>query len=344
LADALLGMGRLQEAATVVREGLSRSASSNSAAKVRLGAALIAVRSGQLDAASLHLKRANELIPRIEERPELMAPTVIAEYALAWGQQRRALDLLTDTLAVQAIDPRYIDLMLIWGARAAADLAERCRDASDAEGLSSTRAALQDLIDLRNHQRGRPFARLTPDDPVQPAVEAVFEAELGRCEGVAGTSPAWEKAVRCCELADMRWEAAVGRLRCAQALAIEGATRSVIATGLRTGYAFAVEAEAMPLRDDFQSLARACGIAVDVLPMATPAVEKSRFASLTPREREVLSHLVAGRTYNEIAAELFISEKTVSAHVSNLLRKTGTSSRREVAVLAQRLTVNAPDP
>ncbi len=64
-------------------------------------------------------------------------------------------------------------------------------------------------------------------------------------------------------------------------------------------------------------------------------------STLTPREREVLSHLVAGRTYAEIAQALFISEKTVSAHVSNLLRKTGTSSRVEVAELARR-TAAAP--
>ena len=61
------------------------------------------------------------------------------------------------------------------------------------------------------------------------------------------------------------------------------------------------------------------------------------FAGLTARETEVLSHLVANRTYAEIAAALFISEKTVSVHVSNLLRKTGCASGREVAALAGRL-------
>ena len=61
------------------------------------------------------------------------------------------------------------------------------------------------------------------------------------------------------------------------------------------------------------------------------------FAGLTRRESEVLRHLVAGRTYAEIARALFISEKTVSVHVSHLLRKTGTSSRIELADLARRL-------
>jgi DNA-binding CsgD family transcriptional regulator len=78
------------------------------------------------------------------------------------------------------------------------------------------------------------------------------------------------------------------------------------------------------------------------IPLEEPAVAAREhatgpFSSLTKREREVLSHLVAGRTYAEIANALFISEKTVSAHVSNLLHKTGTSSRREVSALALRV-------
>jgi DNA-binding NarL/FixJ family response regulator len=52
---------------------------------------------------------------------------------------------------------------------------------------------------------------------------------------------------------------------------------------------------------------------------------------------------VAGRSYQEIAQSLFISEKTVSVHVSNLLRKTGTTSRVEVAAYARRHGVDAAD-
>ncbi len=76
--------------------------------------------------------------------------------------------------------------------------------------------------------------------------------------------------------------------------------------------------------------------------MAAPHLPPSQaipaaFAGLTARETEVLAHLVANRTNAEIAATLFISEKTVSLHVSNLLRKTSTGSRREVAALARRV-------
>jgi DNA-binding NarL/FixJ family response regulator len=62
---------------------------------------------------------------------------------------------------------------------------------------------------------------------------------------------------------------------------------------------------------------------------------------LTSREREVLAHIVAGRTYGEIARELVLSEKTVSVHVSNMLHKTGAANRVELAQLARRLAAEA---
>ena len=65
--------------------------------------------------------------------------------------------------------------------------------------------------------------------------------------------------------------------------------------------------------------------------------QHSVLAPLTTRKREVLSHLVAGRTNAEIARDLFISDKTVSVHVTNVLRKTGTPNRIEAASLALRL-------
>ncbi|HEY1306309.1 MAG TPA: response regulator transcription factor [Vicinamibacterales bacterium] len=48
---------------------------------------------------------------------------------------------------------------------------------------------------------------------------------------------------------------------------------------------------------------------------------------LTPREQEVLEHIVAGRSNRQIASELGISEHTVKFHVSAVLGKLGVSSR-----------------
>jgi DNA-binding CsgD family transcriptional regulator len=58
---------------------------------------------------------------------------------------------------------------------------------------------------------------------------------------------------------------------------------------------------------------------------------------LTPREREVLALVADGRTNRQIAQALFISSKTASVHVSNILAKLGVANRGEAAAVAHRL-------
>jgi len=58
---------------------------------------------------------------------------------------------------------------------------------------------------------------------------------------------------------------------------------------------------------------------------------------LTPREREVLALVAEGRTNREIAEALFISDKTASVHVSNILAKLGVANRGQAAAVAHRL-------
>ena len=67
-----------------------------------------------------------------------------------------------------------------------------------------------------------------------------------------------------------------------------------------------------------------------------PAPESTGLDALTDRERDVLGLLVEARTNRQIAGQLYISEKTVSVHVSNILAKLSVRSRAEAAALARR--------
>jgi DNA-binding NarL/FixJ family response regulator len=71
----------------------------------------------------------------------------------------------------------------------------------------------------------------------------------------------------------------------------------------------------------------------DSVAAAQPSVAAD--LGLTAREVEVLGHLAAGRTDAQIADQLFISKKTASVHVSNLLRKLGVANRFEAGELGQ---------
>ncbi|MGF1432579.1 response regulator transcription factor, partial [Kitasatospora sp. LaBMicrA B282] len=70
---------------------------------------------------------------------------------------------------------------------------------------------------------------------------------------------------------------------------------------------------------------------------AGPDPQGTAAFQLTPRETDVLRLLAEGRTNRQIAEELFISPKTASVHVSNILAKLEVSGRGEAAALAHRL-------
>ncbi len=68
----------------------------------------------------------------------------------------------------------------------------------------------------------------------------------------------------------------------------------------------------------------------------TPVRAEAAPDALTPRETEILALVAEGRSNGEIAKQLFISAKTVSVHVSNILGKLDASGRTEAAAIARR--------
>ena len=61
---------------------------------------------------------------------------------------------------------------------------------------------------------------------------------------------------------------------------------------------------------------------------------KRRLAKLTPRERQVVELIVAGKTTREISRELRVSARTIDAHRSNIMAKTGARRVAELVRLA----------
>ena len=78
-----------------------------------------------------------------------------------------------------------------------------------------------------------------------------------------------------------------------------------------------------------------CSSDLGQVPQSAPP-DPAAPADLTPREREVLRLLVAGRSNPEIADYLFISPRTAQTHVTNILAKLGVASRTGAAARAVR--------
>jgi pimeloyl-ACP methyl ester carboxylesterase/DNA-binding CsgD family transcriptional regulator len=72
-----------------------------------------------------------------------------------------------------------------------------------------------------------------------------------------------------------------------------------------------------------------------VAPPAAAAVDERRLAELTGRERKVLSLVAAGLSNGEIAAKLFLSEKTVRNHLTHIFDKLGVKTRARAIVVAR---------
>ena len=73
------------------------------------------------------------------------------------------------------------------------------------------------------------------------------------------------------------------------------------------------------------------------------ALVRERLATLTPREREVLDQVVAGRLNKQIAGDLGTVEKTIKVHRARVMEKMGARSLAELARMGERLGIGAPD-
>ncbi|MEU0599201.1 AAA family ATPase [Streptomyces sp. NPDC006393] len=184
--------------------------------------------------------------------------------------------------------------------------------------------------------------------PVWQAYERWVRAELLRAEG-HGRADDWTEIVAAFETLERPYDLARVRFRLAESLLHSGLhsgedERERAAELLRLAHAVAEHLRARPLADSVALLAQRARLSLTHAPRRRPApADPAESLGLTSRERDVLRLVALGRTNRQIAEELFISPKTASVHVSNILGKLGVSGRGEAAAVAHRLELFPQD-
>jgi DNA-binding CsgD family transcriptional regulator len=247
-----------------------------------------------------------------------------AEIALWEGrvdEARQAVALVID-LAEARGDTTSAWMLLTTAARVEAYARGRARFL--AEGEAGT-----DLVDALRRAAGG----LATHTPPWRAYAEQFAAELDSSEGVSGR---WPEVVAAWEAAGQPYPASYACLRAAEA-AVTGGDRAGAQVWLGRAAAGADKLGARPLQSEIQALARRARLDVRTASETPGPPSETERLGLTDREAEVLQLVTAGRSNSEIGAELFISAKTASVHVSRILAKLGVGSRGEAAALAHRL-------
>ncbi|MEU6640530.1 ATP-binding protein [Streptomyces rochei] len=246
------------------------------------------------------------------------------EDAVRWA--RSTVARLTDDAGTPpAVTVRLAALAL----SAVADTVVGLRAAGDeAEAGRWTQAAAELLEQARRSARRGEDDR--PQGPEGQAWLARAEAEWERL--ATGPDPAaWQRAVDGFAHGDV-YERARCRLRLAEALLAAGRPQEA-AREAGLAHREADRLGAAPLRERLDDLVR----------RARPADTGDRATQLTAREQEVLRLLARGRSNRQIGEELFITAKTASVHVSNILAKLEAASRTEAVAVAYRQGLIAPE-
>jgi DNA-binding CsgD family transcriptional regulator/tetratricopeptide (TPR) repeat protein len=329
-AEAAFELGRWDLVDELTQRLLERAATGMTRVWALNNRAMLLIARGDFDAAEAVAAERRALEPQVQ--PESAAAIAMQDIEIALWRKRPddALRRAEEAAgAVRASDEFVHAEVVALGVRAAADAAALARDRHDDAAADS---ALQRAELLRGAANGH-------DRRPAPAASATIDAELARAAG--GSEPTlWDAAARAWDARGARHPAAYARWRQAEALLANGAARTVAGNVLRAAEATAQDLGARPLAAEIAALARRARIE---LAADSPAVTRAGAAGepadafgLTPREREVLEHLALGQTNRQIAQELFISIKTVGAHVAHIFEKLGASTRGEAAAIAHR--------
>jgi DNA-binding CsgD family transcriptional regulator len=214
------------------------------------------------------------------------------------------------------------------GIAALADVAVAARERNDSRTADEAvaKATRWEEVAQETARRGRP--RGGELGPEGRAWLLRTTAELSRARGASDVD-LWRRVVAEFDYGYV-YEVARSRFRLAEALLSAG-QRVEAEDELRSAHETAVRLGARPLEAEVVALARRGRLDL-------PGVRREAGPSaLTPREVEVLRLVAAGLTNRQVGAQLFMSEKTASVHVSRILAKLGASGRAEAAARAAQL-------
>jgi len=340
VAEPLAALGRWDEATEVLEHALALSPTwHTNRVGLRQLVGELALRRGELAAAAESAAIARGGLAGIGQwhRGQYAIPVarLDIELMLAEGKPSDALAATAEAVGRLdlALDPRYAWPLLVVAARVAgAAMLARRTDREVAGQAADLLARLHALA-----------GAMPAHGPVQQADRLTFCAEALRAAAAApgDETPAIE-ILAAFDAAAAAWEGdgqpyprAVALLHAAQA-ALAASDRNGAAARLRQAAEIADGLGARPLAEEVQALARDARIRPDggqAVHSAAPVAP----LGLTVREFEVLRLVADGRSNPEIASRLFISAKTASVHVSNILAKVGVSSRGEAAAAAHRM-------
>ncbi|MFG1626711.1 AAA family ATPase [Kribbella sp. NPDC049227] len=327
-AEALLGLGDWTRAEEVLDAALHLTSSFRPEG-VHLIRAELELRRGEFAVARQHLEAAG---PAALE-PQLTAAYsgLVAELALWERRPEDAASVVDAELRLESPgevkirEPRLCALAI----QAETDRAQLAAVRRDTAGVDDARRRAKHLLELARHSAAD-AAAVTLD---AAGWLAIAEAEHSRVEGCSqpalwgAASAAWDQLERPYPAAYCRW-------RHAEALVAAGASRADAAVPARDAHLVASRLGARPLTKELELLAQRAHLDLTDQPALR---DQDDALGLTAREREVLRLLARGYTNREIAAELTISIKTTSVHVSHILRKLDVPSRLEAARIAHQL-------
>jgi len=347
-AEALFKLGRWDEAHEVTAQALARATPDarflfSTAAELEIGR-------GEFQAAEAHLELIKEHSLSPAGMPEAARDyaALTAELGFWQGQPEEAHAAVQEGLdRVANTDERVRSgRLLCLGMRIQADRAELGRARHDQGEVEAAIRAADALASRAAAMAPNPLVPGATPMPATGAVTALFNGERSRLEGRSDPAQ-WQAAAAAWLALGRPYPAAYAQWRLAEALLVGRQPAGGAVEPLRAAHAAALRLGARPLLRQIHALARRARITLEAPPAEpVPTPSPLEHLGLTARELEVLRHVAAGRSNREIGDALFITPKTASVHISNILRKLQVTSRVQAATTAHRLGLvdeNAPE-